>query len=141
MAVLEKGRYWIGDPCYVFPNHGPMSDRWDKLIEKNDCFNAGPFTEIDGGKIKVWADGTTFGDGLYSSNINFNFPVDAGLLGIIPEETVIYLNTIDGVYDESQIDGLGIFVEFEKEFTIRMQNGYFRFGYIIIDTRNENEDY
>lgn len=138
--ILPAGCYWIGDLCYVFPDKGPMGNYWDKIIEKNDCFTKGQLTEFDEGKIKIWADDTAFGDGVYPSNINFNFPVDAGLLGIIPEETVEYLNTIDGDYDNSHLKGLGIFVDFKEDFTIEMSNGRFRFGHVIIETDDDNSD-
>ena len=140
MALLPAGCYWIGDPCYVFPNQGPMKDKWNELLDSS-CFlkNASSIpAEIDDGKIKVWCNYTAFGDGVYSSNVNFNFPVDAGILGIIPEETVIYLNTIDGVYVDSQVKRLGLFIIFEEDFTIEMSNGWFRFGHVIINTDEVN---
>lgn len=138
-SMLKPGKYWIGDPCYVFPHKGPMKDKWHELLNACNYFEDDMPAVIDNGKITVWAAGTAYGDGCYESNFGDNFPVDAGLIGIIPVETIEYLGRTD-----NNLDRLGKFVTFDSEFSIQLNAGYFRFGDITIDTGDwhcENEDY
>lgn len=136
--AMPAGKYWIGDPCYIFPNDGPLSDKWMELLEKVDFFEVS-YGELDDGKIKVWAASTAYGDGLYSGTNGFeviDFSVDAGLIGIVPQETVDYLGRGD-----RNLETLGLFVEFTTPFRVECLNGVFRFGYIYIDTNDEEIEY
>lgn len=134
--VMPAGKYWIGDPCYIFPNDGPMSDKWIELMEKSDFFNIS-YVELDDGKIKVWAAPTVYGDGVYSgihgSDV-IDFAVDAGLIGIAPQETVDYL----GVQD-SNLETMALFVEFNTPFEVKCLDGVFSFGHVYINTNDDDE--
>lgn len=130
--ILPAGKYWIGDPCYVFPHDGPMENKWDELLVEVDYFNR-PYGELDEGRIKVWAAPTAYGDGVYASNHDKVFGVDAGVIGIVPQETVDYLGRTDNDLDE-----LGLFIEFKESFWVDcVDQGYFSFGHIIINTYAE----
>lgn len=133
--TMPAGKYWIGDPCYVFPHKGPMKDKWDELLAEVDFFDVS-YGELDDGKIKVWAASTAYGDGRYIGSNGKAFPVDAGLIGIVPLETVQYLNRAD-----NDLDYLGLFIEFDEPFVVRSQDGLFNFGHIEIDTGDECDDY
>lgn len=132
-AELKAGQYWIGDPCYVFPNDGPMKDKWDEILAASDFFEKEMPAEIDNGKIQVWASFTAYGDGCYLSNMGDEFPVDAGLIGIVPLETIEYLGRAD-----NNLNKLGLFVTFHEDFTIHAEAGRFRFCDIIIDTNDDD---
>lgn len=139
--TLPAGTYYIGDPCYVFPNKGPNSDKWVELLEacnyfeKDTCFGEIP-------NIKVWGHATKYGDGSYYSNIDKkNFYVDSGMLGIVPIETVKFLNNT-----ETDPEVGGLFHTFETPFEIEFEkNDRFLFGSIIIFDEElideEEEDY
>lgn len=133
--VLPAGKYWIGDTCYVFPNEGPMGGKWDELLDETNFFEDVSYAELDNGEIKVWAASTAYGDGRYIGSNGKAFPVDAGLIGIVPQETVDYLGRTD-----NDLDYLGLFIEFTEPFIVRSNNGLFHFGYIEIDTGDYGDD-
>lgn len=128
MMAMPAGQYWIGDPGYVFPNHGPMKNKWNDLLVESNFFET-PYVELDDGKIKVWAAFTVYGDGLYMGSDGKGFPVDAGLIGIVPVETVETLGRID-----NDLNYCGLFIEFEEPFQVECRNGQFNFGHYTIDT-------
>lgn len=135
--VMPAGKYWIGDPCYVFPHDGPMGNKWGELLDEVDFFETLSYGELDGGKIKVWAASTAYGDGRYIGSNGKAFPVDAGLIGIVPQETIDYLNRVD-----NDLDYLGLFIEFTEPFIVRSRSGIFDFGHIRIDTSDyADEEY
>ena len=131
---MPAGKYWIGDPCYVFPHNGPMENKWDELLNEVDFFDTLSYGELDDGKIKVWAAHTAYGDGRYFGSNGKTFPVDAGLIGIVPLETVKYLDN-----KESNLDNCGLFIEFTKSFIVESRDGLFHFGNIDIDTKDDEE--
>jgi len=130
--VMPAGKWWIGDPCYVFPHKGPMANKWDELLAEVDFFD-NSYGELDNGKIKVWAASTAYGDGRYVGSNGKAFPVDAGLIGIVPQETVDYLGKTD-----NDLDYLGLFIEFNESFIVESNNGLFHFGHIEIDTGDDS---
>jgi hypothetical protein len=130
--TLPAGKYFIGDPCYVFPNDGPMSDKWQELLEAGDYFETCEIS-IDDGKIKVWAGMTVFGDGTYLGSNGKSFPVDSGLIGIVPMETVEYLGAGD-------LSRLGVIVEYNRFFGVAIHAGIFNFPDFYIDTGPVDED-
>ncbi len=142
--TLPAGKYWIGDPCYPFPNEGKHSDQWDIILEATSFFDG--CNHIKVGEIELWATHTQYGDGLYESDGDYQYPVDSGMLGIIPQSTIDFLNPSTYLYDDVAIDvhkfleNCGTFIEFEKQFLVTFKNGVFRFGYITIDT-NEDGNY
>lgn len=133
--LMPAGKYWIGDPCYIFPNKGLMEDKWEELLDKVGIFDDIAYGELDNGKIKVWAAPTAYGDGYYVSENGKAFPVDAGLIGIVPLETVKYLDNAD-----SDLDYSGLFVEFTEPFIVEAVDGLFRFGHIVINTCDDNDE-
>ena len=133
-ATLPAGKWWIGDPCYIFPHKGPMGGKWDDLLAEVDFFDVS-YGELDDGKIKVWAASTAYGDGRYVGSNGKAFPVDAGLIGIVPQETVDYLGRTD-----NDLDYLGLFIEFTEPFLVKSNNGLFHFGHIRIDTGDYNDE-
>lgn len=76
---LPPGKYYIGDPCYVF-----SSKSWAELI-RTDGFDDGPV--VFRGR-PLWAGHTLHGDGEYLDQFQNSFPVDSGLLGAVPVELI-----------------------------------------------------
>jgi hypothetical protein len=78
--TVPAGTYWLGDPCYSVP-----SDLWIPLLESCDFFNL-PVGTVNG--HKVYASPTAYGDGEYVGSDGYSYPVDAGLIGLVPEALV-----------------------------------------------------
>lgn len=133
--IMPAGKYWIGDPCYVFPHEGLLSEKWDEFLDEAEDFNDTTYVELDDGKIKIWAASTAYGDGSFIANSGKLFSVDAGLIGIVPQETVDYLGR-----EDNDLENLGLFIEFNEPFIVQAQNGSFTFGYLTIDTDEEVEE-
>lgn len=130
MEKLKKGKYYIGDPCYIF------GDSWIDVLEKTNYFDNGEILKLYGKKCA--AGNTAYGDGTYRDNYGREYGVDAGLIGIMP----VSLLSIDKEYTISKINkekGMHI-VEFKEDFEVSINKGIFTFGDIIIDTANDSED-
>lgn len=119
---LPAGKYYIGDPCYVF------DESWDRLLESTNYLqNKGP-VDFDG--YTLFAYSTAYGDGTYTDQHGNEYPVDAGLLGAIPIELI---EVPSGEEDGTILDapnGLEVYHD----------NGTFYFGDIIIKTDETDPD-
>ncbi len=131
--TCKAGTYWIGDPCYVFPNTGEQEHYWMDVLNKADFFDKPCEVTVD--EITVIAGGTKYGDGTYSGNDGVNYGVDAGLLGIIPLETVNFLDA-----SHQDLIRLGTFYYYGDDFTVVIEDGHFDFDKVIIDTTEEYLD-
>lgn len=78
--VLPSGTYYVGDPCYVFDHPS-----WDALGEQTDWFET-PLATLAGRSLVVF--GTAYGDGTYADLDGNLYPVDAGLIGVVPVELI-----------------------------------------------------
>ena len=129
LQKFPKGRYYVGDPCYIF------KDSWDSILNETHYFE----NEVQKiGDTRVFCFHTAHGDGTYYDNYGRKYWVDAGLIGILPIE----LLKIDSVYTESEIEeseGMNI-VEFDEDFFAGHDNGVFNFSHIVIDTTGEYEN-
>jgi hypothetical protein len=78
MYTLPKGKYYLGDPCYVLQtkNH----DDWLNVLNKSDYFRQ-PYVK---GKKQAIAFETAYGDGEYQDQLGNSYPVDAGMIGLVP---------------------------------------------------------
>lgn len=76
-ATLPPGRYYIGDPCYVF------DESWDDVLTATDFFDKNVQTFRG---VPVFGHSTAYGDGAYHGSNGREYGVDAGLLGAIPEQ-------------------------------------------------------
>lgn len=142
--LFKAGTYYIGDPCYAF-----QGENWDKILNETDFFETG---KVHNG---IWAGSTAYGDGAYTDQLGNEYPVDAGLIGIIPIESCDFG---DIRWENNQwVDGRGItfsngekfefkpgnVVTFEHDFLVSYDEGQFQFGHINIDTigNDEEKDY
>jgi hypothetical protein len=129
--VLPAGKYYIGDPCYIF------NDNWDEVLDQTKYFEGGGVFEVFG--QKVVGGSTNYGDGMYYDNFGRGYAVDAGLIAIVPVALLLVDNveTVDSVIES---DNMHI-VEFEKPFVASyIDGGSYQFGEIEIETGDEDED-
>lgn len=122
---FKKGKYYIGDLCYVVEKH----DDWMELLEKTNYFR-NENQEYKG--CPILAGSTAYGDGIYADNKGRTYCVDAGIIGIMPIEC------IDKKHDN--IENLGNIVDFEEDFDVLIEDGIFRFGDISINTVWDEEE-
>ena len=129
-VIVPKGTYVIGDPCYAVPDKN-----WDSLLQSCNFFNY-PIGYVNDGKLlhPVMAFGTKWGDGSYHGTDGNVYPVDAGLIGLVPVEIVEELADHDGDYD-------GVIVKFDKDtLCVDDGSGKLKFGHITIDTDPSDEE-
>jgi hypothetical protein len=122
---LPAGKYYIGDPCYVFND-----ETWDTLIEKHwDSMRHGEIFELNGQQL--WMHSTKFGDGVYDDQNGTEYGVDAGLLGIVP------IALIEDPAGEEN----GTVLEFQRSVVVSYDNGTFYIGNITIKTGDDDLDF
>lgn len=130
-TILPAGKYYIGDPCYVFSG---KYDLWGQVLEASDYLEV----PCDLPNIKIWAASTKYGDGQYAT-FDYTFSVDSGCIGIVPMETVEFVGA-----DISFLEKCGAFITFKKDSRILFEDGVFAFGAEqCIDTNDpdESDDY
>jgi len=125
-ARLPKGKYFVGDPCYVI-----QDKEWDEVGEATGWFGADASInakEFDGTFMTKngmgFADSTAWGDGCYTDiKGKFYIPVDSGLIGLVP------------FTDDMEFKPyLGQVVEFEHDFDVEAHKGSFVFDKYVIET-------
>ena len=128
---VPAGKYVLGDPCYAVPH-----DKWNELLESCSCFNnpIGRFSTYNRGSTIIHsavAFGTRWGDGCYRGTDGNFYPVDAGLIGLVP---------LSASSNELR-DDLSTVVTFDKPTICSTDGkGKLRFGHITIDTDPDEED-
>jgi hypothetical protein len=117
-------RVWIGDPCYVI-----QDELWDDV-----CFQVfkGGHKEVgfvitvkyEGQELTFIMCGTEYGDGVYNSQSGFEYGVDCGSLGIIPEELIHKDYNLDDSLGQSfEIESENISLETDGNGTFIFKNG------------------
>jgi hypothetical protein len=130
---VPAGHYILGDPCYAVPD----SD-WDSLLQSCNYFE-NPIGYVKDGiqEFPVLAFSTRWGDGCYKGTDGNTYPVDAGLIGLVPVEIL-------GKDVHNLRGDLSKIVTFDKTIKCsRDSDGKLRFGHITIDTdpaQDEEED-
>lgn len=127
MVTLKAGKYWIGDCCYVLREELLEGFRWVDFCEQFS--DNGEKIVIDGQRVVAYS--TEYGDGTYQSNIGAEFPVDAGLIGAVPE--CLWKG-------EGEPFGCTL-VEFKGDVQCWAENGTLTFGHVEIYTGDEEEEY
>lgn len=122
---FKAGEYYIGDPCYVIAD-----DNWIPLLKETN------YLEDEEQYYKgeqIFCGGTAHGDGCYIGSNHKSYPVDAGLIGIIP------MSVVD---KKENVEDLGSLETFNKDFVVDIADGIFKFDNIVINTDEEDdEDY
>ena len=119
-VIVPPGKYVLGDPCYVVPDAD-----WQALLESCDYFNL-PVGTINGWQVLAFS--TKYGDGTYADNKRRHYPVDAGLIGLVPWS---YAEDVNPEYSH--------IVEFSfNTVCSRNEDGVLTFGTISIDTNADD---
>jgi hypothetical protein len=125
-VVVPAGQYVLGDPCYAVPD-----ENWEELLASCDYFR-NPVGLIRDGlqTFYVLGFGTRWGDGEYWGSNGMSYPVDAGLIGLVPVEIVQDL--------ESHRQNI---VTFTRDTVCSHDgSGKLRFGGISIETDPQEEE-
>jgi len=99
---VQAGTYVLGDPCYAVPH-----ELWDDLLRSCGYFIDSPVGTVtkDGAQYHILGFGTKWGDGVYLDQRGAQYPVDAGLIGLVPV----------GLVDIEQVKAQGLhLVVFDK---------------------------
>lgn len=128
---MPAGEYFVGDPCYAVPD-----ERWLEWLEAAD-YDAEPnprilIAELDG--KPVLGIGTAHGDGNYPGSDGNSYPVDAGLIGVVPVEI--------GDYSDDKYPAGPIMkrVTFDRPFDCYYNKGMIVLGHIQINTEEYDLD-
>jgi hypothetical protein len=120
--MMQPGKYYIGDLCYVM--HGEW-DEFCSLTISGDKVLDGEFNLADGRRFATFT--TKWGDGNYFDQNGKSYDVDAGLIGCIR------LDDIDLTNPENSLIG-GNIVEFVQPFSTFSAGSEIRIGNVLIDT-------
>ena len=125
-VTCPAGVYYVGDPCYAASDD---TTTWAEYGESSNWFQDTALATTPEGKWCVGF-GTAYGDGVYVGNDDFAYGVDAGLIGVVPEE-----------YAEENALRCMRLVTFPRPFECYVtDDGVIFLGHIIIDTDPEDED-
>jgi hypothetical protein len=140
MTKLPKGKYWVGDPCYVLDHNSlDLNFNWQTFCDF--CFKDDPSGRknegvVDHQDIRFAFHGTAYGDGSYHDKDGNEYGVDAGCISCIPMEA------IEGKADPEWMNRLGTVHEFKSDFTSSYCDGTITFGHVVIETGDSpNDDY
>lgn len=122
-VTMPAGRYYVGDPCYAFADHGDWME-WltaagidEQPIPK--------YMVADFKGYPVIGVGTAYGDGCYYGDDGNEYGVDAGMIGAVPVEVAT-----DGPLSAMQL------VVFSEPFEVVWEEdrGTISIGHISIET-------
>lgn len=126
--TLPAGKYYIGDICYSLDDD-IYSNFWGKkknykdgkykvhgrfCSQQNECSS---FHRNDEGHYFV-VHGTFYGDGYYPTNLDTNYAVDAGVIGMV-HESLFDKNNIE------KMSNLGSIHTFTGDITFKYNEGMF----------------
>jgi len=119
---FKAGKYYVGDLCYVINN-----ENWEILGKKTNWFQDDEQFEFK--EKTVFFARTAHGDGRFYDRNDYEYSVDAGLIGVIPFDII----------DKNEEGRGGQVIEFANDFIVYEEDGKFHIGSIMIDT-SEDED-
>lgn len=128
--MMEAGRYYVGDLCYV------LHEVWDEVcsltFDKEGRMLDGEHYLKDGRKFALYS--TMYGDGTYHDGQGRRYLVDAGCIGCILEDDIDFRNK------ENETGG-GNVIDFARDFVTGDNKGQLLFGHIMIETGDEIGDF
>ena len=122
---LPAGRYWIGDPSFLFQGKRGRK-KWQTIINKTNFFLTPHYHDE---VLEMWASDTGIGEGLFYSSNDDPVIIESGILGIIPVKYVI-----NPLYIKTDLHKRGFIVQFDFEFEMAINDGIFKFGNVLIDS-------
>jgi hypothetical protein len=139
LVAVSAGRYFVGDPCYPFPNNGPDDGQWHRLLDTCDYFQGAPVgtVTVKGQTFPVLGFSTAYGDGGYPGTDGVTYSVDSGTLGLVPMALV---EAFVRETDDEWLSRLGSIVEFPEGFIAKREGeGKITLGSIVIETGDSDE--
>lgn len=134
---VQAGTYYVGDLCYVIKSDDMWSKVCDAMYPDGGNHSVEGLIVVDGYEMVTYS--TMYGDGTYYDAFSNEYPVDAGLIGLISVDAIEKIN--GGTVDMT----LGNVVTFEEDFVCDSEDGVLTFGNIIIHTEgsdvDDDEDY
>lgn len=125
-VTVPPGDYILGDPCYSVAR-----EDWIPLLEGCDYFTGQPIGSVSGREVLAFS--TQYGDGIYLGSDGNEFPVDSGMIGLVPAD-------LPGLRNDAP-DGFVHRVRFaHPTICTRHDDGLLVFGAIEIDTADEGPD-
>lgn len=138
IATNNSGRVWVpagtyvlGDPCYAVPYF-----LWEDAGESSNWFDTPVATvKVEDKTFNILGFSTAHGDGSYYGSDGFDYPVDAGLIGLVPIELAnIKRHDLQG--------SINRIVTFDRDVLCTNICGVMQFGDIVIDTEDcEEKEY
>ena len=128
--TLQAGTYIVGDPCYSIKSQ----EDWMSLLESGGL-NDNPMPhimecEIPEKEIGFVASGTAFGDGRYEDQLGNSYPVDSGMIGVVPLSS-----QSDDAWCPLREIWKAHTIEFDSPFTVAYnEEGVITIGHLKIDT-------
>lgn len=126
-TISSKIGFYIGDICYA------LSDKmYHELWGEKHDYNDGQFEAYDSGCCFAVAQ-TAYGDGSYVDQDGHDYPVDAGVIGIVPLELVAKekAKNLGSIFVDP---GMAIYDIRDGVFDFTMPNG----DHVHIDTTGED---
>lgn len=138
-VAVSAGRYFVGDPCYPFPNNGPDRRQWHRMLNACNYFDGYPVgtVTVKGQTFPVLGFSTAYGDGGYPGTDGVIYAVDSGTLGLVPMDLV---EAFARENDDEWLCQLGSIVNFPEGFIAKVEGeGKMTFGPIVIETGDSDE--
>lgn len=126
--MMEAGRYYVGDLCYVL--HEVWDEVCDLTFDKEGRMLDGEHYLKDGRKFALYS--TKYGDGTYYDTKGRKYLVDAGCIGCILEDEIDLKNK------DNDTDG-GNIIDFDRDFVTGDNNGKLLFGPVYIETGDDTD--
>lgn len=132
--TLPPGRYYVGDPCYVLKG----DEQWDTFLGKywkHDNTGGGPVT-LNGHRMVAF--NTQHGDGSYHDGDGREYPVDAGLIAMLPVDLMPAETRWGDFKSLGYHNAPGHLFDFERESRCKREvDGTLIFGTVRIPTGDE----
>lgn len=120
--TVPAGSYYLGDPCYSFKH-----ETWSKILDNSNFLE----DVYQTGEGLVVAFNTAYGDGCYFDQFSNEYPVDAGMIGLVSQALA-----------DRGLDGR-LLVTFYRQtecYTEGREGGILHFGEYRINTEGSEED-
>lgn len=141
IGKIKSNKFYVGDICYVL-NEDLYQNIWGGKYDFKDGV-------IDFGANQVLVHGTRYGDGCYEDNQGNTYSVDAGVIGVVPEELIDWDKIEKDYGSKSKIYELGNIVTAQEAeliydvgtFYINITNNGYEDTYIIRTGASEDTSY
>jgi len=135
LNALPPGEYWVGDPCYVeWDGHSEWMEFCESMLTTGHGGYAHQVNVAHTTDRRHWfvCSGTMYGDGEYEDREGNRYPVDAGIIGVVPKKF-------------SPTSPFGMHLrKFDKPFTVGYDEGIISIGHygnqIVINTGDEENE-